>query len=274
MTDIALPVLGLAVVDSVNPSALAVALWWMARPGAAPRLLAYIAGIALTYTALGIALMLGLGATMQRYGAAFDHPIALALQFALGLGMLAYAIFAPKQSKHADEQPQPRVGGLLGMVLLGMTVTAIEMVTALPYFAAIALMTSATMPVWQWLPLLLVYNAIFVAPPLLLLGLYLIAGRRLQGRFERWRVSLQRGARETLLWIVGIAGVALAADAAGRWSGHRADLDAILAARSGVGAREAVADAAFQRAQRIAVGAGQAAQVDVVVRQGRQTVIA
>ncbi|KRC32734.1 MULTISPECIES: GAP family protein [unclassified Lysobacter] len=224
MTDIVLPVLGLAVVDSVNPSALAVALWWMARPGAAPRLLAYIASIALTYAALGIALMLGLGVAVERYGKAFDHPLALALQLALGLGMLGYAIFAPKQSKTVPEQPQPRVGGLLGMALLGATVTAIELVTALPYFAAVALMTSAKLALWQWLPLLLVYNAIFVAPPLLLLGLYLFAGRRLQGRFERWRESLQRGARETLLWIVAIAGLALAGDAVGRFMGKRADL--------------------------------------------------
>ncbi|MEG3790472.1 GAP family protein [Lysobacter sp. CCNWLW3] len=239
MTDIVLPVLGLAVVDSVNPSALAVALWWMARPGAAPRLLAYIAGIALSYTVLGIALMLGLGAAVARFGQAFDHPLALAIQLALGLGMLGYAIFAPKQGKAAPAQPQPRVGGLIGMALLGMTVTAIEMVTALPYFAAIALMTSAKLGVWQWLPLLLVYNAIFVAPPLALLGLYLFAGRRLQGRFERWRESLQRGARETLLWIVGIAGVALAGDAAGRFTGQRADLSDVLApARSEVGRSE------------------------------------
>ena len=228
MTDIVLPVLGLAVVDSVNPSALAVALWWMARPGAAPRLLAYIAGIAQTNATLGVALMLGLGVAVERYGKAFDHPLALALQLALGLGMLGYGIFAPKQSKTAPEQPQPRIGGLLGMVLLGMTVTAIEMVTALPYFAAVALMTSAKLALWQWLPLLLVYNAIFVAPPLLLLGLYLFAGRRLQGRFERWRESLQRGARETLLWIVAIAGFALAGDAAGRFAGKRVDLAEIF----------------------------------------------
>ena len=228
MTDIVLPVLGLAVVDSVNPSALAVALWWMARPGAAPRLLAYIAGIALTYATLGVALMLGLGVAVERYGKAFDHPLVLALQLALGLSMLGYGIFAPKQSKAAPQQPQPRIGGLLGMVLLGATVTAIEMVTALPYFAAVALMTSAKLALWQWLPLLLVYNAIFVAPPLLLLGLYLFAGRRLQGRFERWRESLQRGARETLLWIVAIAGLALAGDAAGRFMGKRGDLAEIF----------------------------------------------
>ncbi|KRD30121.1 hypothetical protein ASE35_18565 [Lysobacter sp. Root916] len=248
MTDIALPVLGLAVVDSVNPSALAVALWWMARPGAGPRLLAYIAGIAVTYTALGIALMLGLGTTVERYGTVFDHPLVLALQLVLGLGMLAYGIFAPKQGKHPPEQPQPRVGGLIGMVLLGMTVTAIEMVTALPYFAAIALMTSASLAYWQWLPLLLVYNAVFVAPPLLLLALYLFAGRRLQSRFERWRLSLQRGARETLLWIVAIAGAALAGDAAGRFMGKRSDLDKILAReRCNAAAREPMAHAGSAR---------------------------
>jgi hypothetical protein len=89
------------------------------------------------------------------------------------------------------------------------------MVTALSYFAAVALMTSAKLALWQWLPLLLVYNAIFIAPSLL-------------RRFERWRESLQRGARETLLWIVAIAGVALAGDAVGRFTGKRGDLSEIF----------------------------------------------
>ncbi|MET0582029.1 MAG: hypothetical protein ABWX88_08920, partial [Pseudoxanthomonas sp.] len=38
--DLAFYVLGLALVDSINPSALAVTLWWLAQPAAAPRVLA------------------------------------------------------------------------------------------------------------------------------------------------------------------------------------------------------------------------------------------
>lgn len=221
MSSIALPVLGLAVVDSINPSALAVVLWWLARPGATPRLLAYIAGILVAYLSLGIAMMLGAGAMVRRFGDALDHPVVLTLQLAIGLALLGYGMFAPKPKPGADEQRQPRVGGLLGMMLLGMTVTVVELTTALPYFAAIALMTSAHTPVEQWLPLLLVYNLIFIAPPLALVGMNAAFGRHLQERFAHWRLRLQAGAREAGLWIIALAGVALAGDAVSRFMAAR-----------------------------------------------------
>ncbi|MET0718656.1 MAG: GAP family protein [Pseudoxanthomonas sp.] len=215
--------LGLALVDSINPSALAVTLWWLAQPAAAPRVLAYVAGIALAYFTLGTALMLGLGAAVESLGNALDHPVVLALQLLLGLCLLGYGILAPSGKAAATEPKLPRIGGLAGMMLLGVTVTLVEMTTALPYFAAVAVMTSAKLQVTQWLPLLLVYNAIFIAPPLLLLGLHLLLGRRMQQRFAHWRARLQRGAREAVLWLMAIAGVALAGDAIGRYLGHRGD---------------------------------------------------
>ncbi|HJU39364.1 MAG TPA: GAP family protein, partial [Tahibacter sp.] len=196
MTETVAAVLGLALVDSINPSALAVALYWLSQPSPVPRVLAYVAGIAITYFALGVALMLGFGTVAANAGGAFDHPVALIVQGALGVAMAGYGIFAPKASKEEPVQRQPGRAGLVGMLLLGATVTAVELTTAFPYFAALALMTSAQMSWPAWLPLLVVYDAIFVAPPLALVGLHALAGARLRERFERWRTSLQRGARE------------------------------------------------------------------------------
>ncbi|HEY0504288.1 MAG TPA: GAP family protein [Lysobacter sp.] len=221
MESLAVPVLGLAVIDAVNPSALAVALWWLARPGATPRLLAYIAGIFVAYLSMGIALMLGAGAFVRRFGDALDHPVVLALQLAIGLALFGYAVFAPKASAATDAQREPRVAGLLGMALLGATITLVELTTALPYFAAIALMTAERMAAAQWLPLLVVYNVVFVLPPLLLVGLNALFGRQLQGRFARWRVRLQAGAREAGLWVMAMAGIALCGDAVTRYLGQR-----------------------------------------------------
>ena len=51
--------LGIALLDSLNPSALVVALWLLSRAHAAPRLLAYVGGILVAYLALGVAMMLG-----------------------------------------------------------------------------------------------------------------------------------------------------------------------------------------------------------------------
>ncbi|NZA27135.1 GAP family protein [Luteimonas sp. SJ-92] len=219
--------LALALLDSLNPSALVVALWLLSRPQAAPRLLAYVTGILAAYLGLGIAMMLGFGALRDAIGDALDHPVALLVQGLLGAALLAYGIFAPKSAHQAREPHAPAGGRLAGYVALGMTVTAVELVTALPYFAAVALMLAADLAPLQWLPLLLAYNAIFVAPPLLLLALHALLGSRTDERFARWRQRLQRGAREAALWIFAIVGVALLGDAVSRHlqlgSGTRAE---------------------------------------------------
>ncbi|NDK37869.1 GAP family protein [Pseudoxanthomonas gei] len=207
----------LALLDSLNPSALVVALWLLSRPQPASRLLPYVAGIVATYLSLGIAMMLGFTALSQRLGQALDHPVALIVQGVLGAALLVYAIFAPSTAHAAPEPKLPATGKRLGFFLLGMAVTAAELVTALPYFAAIALMISDKLGPAQWLPLLLGYNLIFVAPPLLLLGLHAVLGQRSDERFARWRERLRRGAREATLWIFALVGVALMGDAATRW---------------------------------------------------------
>ena len=70
----------LALLDSLNPSALVVALWLLSRPQPAARLLPYVAGIVATYLSLGIAMMLGFTALSERLGRALDHPVALIVQ--------------------------------------------------------------------------------------------------------------------------------------------------------------------------------------------------
>ena len=207
----------LALLDSLNPSALVVALWLLSRPRPAQRLLAYVGGILVSYLAIGVAMMLGFTALSEPLGRVLDHPVALVVQGLLGAALLVYAIFAPSTAHAAHEPHAPATGTLLSFAVLGMAVTLAELVTALPYFAAIALMIGHHLEPAQWLPLLLGYNLIFVAPPLLLLGLHALLGHRTDERFARWRERLRRGAREATLWIFALAGVALMGDAASRW---------------------------------------------------------
>lgn len=210
--------MALAVVDSINPSALVVAIYLLSQPNVVARLLAYVAGILASYFALGCALMLGAGALFARFGAALDHPVAWGVQAALGALLLGFALFAPKRGPPAMRPPAaPRGSGLAAMALLGATVTLLETVTALPYFGAVALMVGAGLPATVWVPLLLAYNLVFVLPPLLLLAPHLAFGSHLRGRYGRWQARLQAGAREALLWIFGIVGVGLLADAAARF---------------------------------------------------------
>ena len=209
-----LPVIfGLALLDSLNPSALAVTLLLVTTTRHyVPRVLTYVATIFCVYFAFGVLIMLGLDTVLDRAGDRLESAPVYAAQGILGAALLAWAVFAPDR-KDDDGGPRiPESAGMAGIVLLGITITAVEFSTAFPYFAAIGILTREELSIGQWLPVLFVYNIIFVLPPLLLMTLYRMFGERLEERFQRLIGWFRREARTTFLWIIGIIGFFLLAD--------------------------------------------------------------
>jgi cytochrome c biogenesis protein CcdA len=102
------------------------------------------------------------------------------------------------------------------MIGLGVTTGVFEIGTALPYLAAIGIMTTAELAPAQWVPLMTGYNLVMVLPPMLVYGAYRLLGERARPRLERWRHRLQAGSREALAWIIGIAGFLLLANTLSR----------------------------------------------------------
>ena len=201
---------GLALLDSINPSALAVTMYLLfSGRSFVVKVLAYVSAVFLSYLGLGILLMLGLN-SVRGY---LESPVAYTVQGVLGVALLAYAVFAPYKPQGKDKGVrEPRSLNLGAVFLLGITVTVFEFPTAFPYIEAVALMTNAGFSVVQWLPVLISYNAIFVTPPLLLLAAYSLFGARVEARMEKLRDRFAKGSRETMLWIAGIVGFLLLAD--------------------------------------------------------------
>jgi cytochrome c biogenesis protein CcdA len=210
MVGVFVAIIGLALIDSVNPSAIAVTLYLLLAGGSyTSRVLSYLAAVFSSYLLIGMLLMVGLDAIWEF----LYSPAAYALQGVLGALMLLYGILAPGDSAQEERTTRlPRSQRLGPIFLLGVTITVVEFSSALPYLGAIAILTNAELAASQWMPVLVVYNLIFVLPPLLVLGAYRLLGSRVQGRFEGYLEKLRRGPRSTLLWIVAIVGFVLLAD--------------------------------------------------------------
>ena len=82
-------------------------------------------------------------------------------QGVLGAGMLAYAVLAPTRRGRPDPVATRRLPAATrpaAVFALGMTVTVLELPTALRYLGAVGAMTRADLAVADWLRLLVVYK--------------------------------------------------------------------------------------------------------------------
>lgn len=206
--DVLLPVLGLALLDTLSPSTLGVSLFVLlsgVRRPARP-LLTYLGTVVLFYFVLGCALMFGLGTILSSLSHLVDSPAVGWGMILLGGALFVYSWVMPTKKRAPRRPASLRTTTMIG---LGLATGLLEAGTALPYLGAIGVMGTAGLAVTTWMPMLAAYNLIMVLPPVLLYLGHRIFGERLRPRLERWREKVDSGSREALAWIIGIVGLVL-----------------------------------------------------------------
>lgn len=97
-------------------------------------------------------------------------------------------------------------GGIVGLALLA---GLLELPTMIPYLVAIGFLTNSTLPLGGGIAVLAVYCLVMLLPALLILGLRVLLGARLDPLLQKISVKMAGFASETLLWVLGIAGFLL-----------------------------------------------------------------
>lgn len=206
-------ILGLVLLDMLSPTTMVVTIVIALAAGSrAPRLLqVYWGTVAAAYLLLGVLLMLGLGAVQ----AAVDEPALRWVQAVLGAGLIVCSFFFTDPPESDRQQWTPKALTPGSMVALGLGTWSVEAATAVPYFATVALLTSASVPMTQWLPALAAYCALMLVPCFVVLVLWQARGEQARERLQRWQTRTARGSRSALSWVVGIAGFLVLRDAVG-----------------------------------------------------------
>lgn len=206
---ISVGVLLLALMDSINPSAIVVTLYLLSssQVQVIRRVGVYLSAIFVTYLTLGVVLTLGIDVVLP--ADALRSRAGLMVQSLLGLVLLIFSLSASTESAPTPVTARPSASTYAAIALLGIGVTIMELPTAIPYFAAIAMVSQSGLSFSEWAPLLVAYNLIFVLPPLLLLVGHVLARRRLEQQYAKLRLSLEKGARECALWVAGLVGGAM-----------------------------------------------------------------
>ncbi len=155
--------IGLA--DSINPSTIGPALYMAGGPHARERVLRFTAGVFLVYLVGGLAIALGPGQLLLSIVPHPDHEDRAVIEIIAGGAMLVASFFlwrhrGPLSSREAKPiNPQGK-----SSALLGVTITAIELPTAFPYFAAIAAIVGSGYGIPRQVFLIVLFNVCFVLP--------------------------------------------------------------------------------------------------------------
>jgi cytochrome c biogenesis protein CcdA len=204
--------IGLA--DSLNPSTLGPALVIATGEGAVPRLVAFTAGVFAVSLAGGLVLTLGPGHVLL---GALPHPSPHVKHIAeiagggvlLGLGVAAW-LSRGRLARDLTSDRDGRTGaGVPSALGLGAGIMALELPTAVPYFAAVAAILGAHVATTGQVILVGLYNVAFVLPLMLIIGVRVWAGHEAAGILERMHQWLGRHAGAILASVLAAAGAGL-----------------------------------------------------------------
>jgi cytochrome c biogenesis protein CcdA len=201
-------VVSIGLADSMNPSTIAPGLYLAMGRGARSGLIQFTLTVFAVNLVGGAAIALGPGGALL---AIVPKPGATArymLETVAGVVMLIAAVVLWRRRKvlAGRELPTPKAEGR-SAILLGLTITAVELPTAFPYFAVIAAVVGSGFGPVNQLILLALYNIAFVLPLILMvLTLTLVPGHA-ERIIMRTRELLQRH------WPVVLSALALLAGA-------------------------------------------------------------
>jgi cytochrome c biogenesis protein CcdA len=201
-------VVSLGLADSLNPSTIAVALYLATGERAKERVFEFTVGVFAVYFVGGAAVALGPGQLLLSLLPHPSHTFKYLIEVGVGAAMLVTAVllWVYRERLAQREPPQLDPRGKASWVL-GASITAVELPTAFPYFAAIAAIVGSGAGPVRSLLLLLLFNVCFVLPLLGIVAVLTFGGSHTDRMLTIGRDFLQRRWPQVLSGLALLAGV-------------------------------------------------------------------
>ena len=210
MKALALLVLGIALVDGLNPSTIAPALVLAVKQRGVVLVSLFTLGVFAPSLAAGLLVVAGPGQALIDL---IPHLGPLAKQlFEIGaavvLAVLAWILWIHRHRVAGGMSREPP-GGAMGAAGLGAGIILAELPTAFPYFAALAAIIGSSAGLAGKLELVVLFNVAFVLPLLVIVGVRAFAGPRSEALLALTRGAMERYAGVILPFVVGLIAAVL-----------------------------------------------------------------
>ena len=199
-------VVSIGLADSLNPTTIAPALYLSTGKRAQSRVFQFTLGVFAVYLLGGAIIALGPGQILLSLVPKPDRQTRHILEVVAGAAMIAASALLWRHRRSLSDREAPHLPSQgKSSVVLGATITAVELPTAFPYFAVIAAIVGSGLGPPRQMVLLLLFNLCFVLPLIAIVATLALAGERAQPILTSVRQFLHRR------WPVLLATVALAA---------------------------------------------------------------
>jgi cytochrome c biogenesis protein CcdA len=177
MLKLVITVVAIALPDSINPSLIGGELFVATGERPRRRVAAFaLAAWSVTFV-VGLALGLGLGdlilSFLPKPGATAKYALITAAGVVLTVGG---AVIWIRHKALASSEPTSMPHGSAGVI--GAGIAGVELLTAFPYFAAIALIVGSGVPAAGKLSLLVLYCVVYMLPLIVIAVLFAVMGER------------------------------------------------------------------------------------------------
>lgn len=209
MTKTLIAISAIALIDAINPATIAQAAAFAGTRHPVRAVMGFWSGAMVTYLITGLLVLAGLDRIVSGI---VSNPPAWLLACVIVAGLAS--VFAGAmlwRRRHSRTLGDLLVAGSGRTAFtVGVLATVTDLPTAVPYFAAIGIITGAGLNQAQELSLMLAYNLIYMLPVLLVLGFRLVAGTRSKATLAATTEFIAKWS-DTVLALMMIAGGAAAA---------------------------------------------------------------
>lgn len=158
-------VISIGLADSVNPTTIGPALYMATGERARGRVAEFTIAVFAVYFLGGAAIAVGAGQLVRSVLPHPHHHITNFIEIGVGVAMMGAAALLWRYRRQLSHREPPDFDPHgRSSWLLGASITAVELPTAFPYFAAIAAIVGADVDAVGDLLLLLLFNVCFVLP--------------------------------------------------------------------------------------------------------------
>jgi len=197
-------VISIGLADSLNPTTIAPALYMAGGKRALSRVIEFTIGVFAVYLIGGLLIALGPGELILDLVPRPTHAARHVIEIVAGVAMIVgAAVLWRRRHAIAEREPKPPTEEGRRSAILGATITAVELPTAFPYFAAIATVVGSGASVTRQIGLLVLFNICFVVPLLGIAVLLAVAGDGADALLTQARETL-RANWPRLLAVVGL----------------------------------------------------------------------